>query len=155
MSEKKSLESKIERVLTNADFWIEPMREWIETAVSICSIDEKTEHSEIARAFRQIEGLNLKMKNKKVVAECDAKSHPPQKNSWQALRATSEKTARMGGNFRICSDLVRMKGLSTAGSLLRLLEAKIASLLLFLYCATRPFTLASAEAVAVKVQITP
>ena len=78
MSEKKSLEGKIERVLTNAGYWIEPMQKWLETAVSICSIDEKTEHSEIARALRKIEGLNLKMKNKKVIASRDAKSHSPQ-----------------------------------------------------------------------------
>jgi hypothetical protein len=31
----------------------------------------------------------------------------PQKTRWQALRAASEKTARMGGNFRNCADLVR------------------------------------------------
>ena len=111
MSDKKSLEGKIERVLTNAGHWVEPMERWIETAVSICSIDEKTEHSEIARAFRKIEGLNLKMKNKKVVAFRDAKSHSPQKNSWQALRAARGKTARMGGNFHSSAVLVRMRGL--------------------------------------------
>jgi hypothetical protein len=111
MSDKKSLEGKIERVLTNAGFWIEPMQQWLETAVSICSINEKTKHSELARAFRKIEGLNLKMKNKKVVAERDAKSHSPQKNSWQALHAAREKTARMGGKFRNSAILVGMKGL--------------------------------------------
>ena len=46
-------------------------------------------------------------KQKSAPASWRSKSHPPQKNSWQALRATSEKTARMGGNFRICSDLVQ------------------------------------------------
>ena len=51
------------------------------------------------------------MKNKKVIAERDAKSHSPQKNSWLALRAAREKTARMGGNFRSSANLVRMKGL--------------------------------------------
>ena len=30
----------------------------------------------------------------------------PQKTRWQALRAASEKAARMGGNFRNCADLV-------------------------------------------------
>ena len=111
MSEKKSLEGKIERVLTNAGYWIEPMQKWLETAVSICSIDEKTEHSEIARALRKIEGLNLKMKNKKVIASRDAKSHSPQKNSWQALRAAREKTAPEGGNFRSFPKMVRERGL--------------------------------------------
>ena len=111
MSEKKSFEGKIERVLTNAGYWIEPMQKWLETAASICSIDEKSEHSEIARALRRIEGLNLKMKNKKVVAKRDAKSHSPQKNSWLALRAAREKTAPEGGNFRSSAILVRERGL--------------------------------------------
>ena len=111
MSEKKSLEGKIERVLANAGHWIEPMQQWLETAVSICTIDEKSEHSEIARAFRQIEGLNLKMKNKKVVAERDAKSHSPQKNLWFALRATNEKRAQMRSVSPKNRYWVRMKGL--------------------------------------------
>ena len=51
------------------------------------------------------------MKNKKVVAERDAKSHSPQKNSWHALRAAREKTAPEGGNFRSFPKMVRMKGL--------------------------------------------
>jgi uncharacterized coiled-coil DUF342 family protein len=29
MSKKKSFEYKMERVLTQADFWIEPMRNWV------------------------------------------------------------------------------------------------------------------------------
>ena len=50
------------------------------------------------------------MKNKKVVAERDAKSHSPQKNSWQALRAAREKTAPEGGNFRSFPKMVRLLG---------------------------------------------
>ena len=111
MSEKKSLEGKIERALMDAGYWIEPMERWLETAVSICSIDENAEHSEIARAFRKIEGLNLKMKNKKVIAVSDAKSHSPQKTVWQALRAASRKTAPEGGKSEFFCNLVRMRGL--------------------------------------------
>ena len=33
------------------------------------------------------------------------------KNSWLALRAAREKTARMGGNFRSSANLVQMRGL--------------------------------------------
>jgi hypothetical protein len=32
---------------------------------------------------------------------------PPRKTAGQALRAASEKAARMGDRFRICADLVR------------------------------------------------
>ncbi len=111
MSEKKSLEGKIERVLTNAGYWIEPMQNWLETAVSICSIDENAEHSEIARAFRKIEGLNLKMKNKKVVASRDPKSLSPQENIWLALRATKEKSGEKRPKSLVFSKMVRMRGL--------------------------------------------
>ena len=111
MSAKKSLEGKIERVLTNAGHWVEPMERWIETAVSICSINQKSEHSEIAQGFRQIKGLNLKMKNKKVVAFRNSKISSPQENSWFALRAASRKTAPEGGKSDIFCNLVRMKGL--------------------------------------------
>ncbi len=45
--------------------------------------------------------------NKKNHAADMAISNPPQKNRWQALRAASEKAARMGDRFRICADLVR------------------------------------------------
>ena len=111
MSEKKSLEGKIEQVLTKADYWVEPLRNWIETAVSICSIDEKSKHGEIATAFRQIDGLNLKMKNKKVVASRDPVAHSPQSNSWFALRATNEKIAHSGDNSSIFPKMVRTRGL--------------------------------------------
>ena len=111
MSEKKSLESKVERVLTQADHWIEPFRSWIETAVSICSIDEKSDHSEITRAFRQIKGLNLKMQNKKLVASRDTKSHSPQENTWFLLRKTNEKAALAGDKIMDYSKMVRIRGL--------------------------------------------
>ena len=116
MSEKKSLEAKKEQILTHADHWIEPLRNWIETAVSICSIDEKSEHSEIAGAFRHIEGLNLKMKNKKVVAERDAKSHSPQENLWFLLRKTNEKAALAGDDFPVFTELVGVKGFEPSTS---------------------------------------
>ena len=116
MSEKKSLEGKIERVLTHADHWIEPMRNWIETAVSICKIDEMSEHSVIAGAFRQIEGLNLKMKDKKVVASRDSQSHSPQKTLWYALRATKEKAGATRPSVSANCNLVGVKGLEPSTS---------------------------------------
>ena len=95
MSERKSLEGKIERVLTNAGYWIEPMQKWIETAVSICSINEKTEHSEIARALRKIEGLNLKMKNKKSRRRARRQiSFPPEKQLAGATRRQRKNRPR-------------------------------------------------------------
>ena len=99
MSEKKSLESKVEQIAARADFWIEPMREWVKTAISLCEIDENTPHQALRESLRKIDGLNLFLKNKKVVAGNDQFPISPQENIWFALRATKEKIARKGDNF--------------------------------------------------------
>ncbi len=95
MSEKKTLEDKIEQIAARADFWIEPMREWVKTAVSLCEIGENTPHEALREGLRKIDGLNLLMKNKKVVASNDQFPISPLKNPWFALRATKQKRARM------------------------------------------------------------
>ncbi len=111
MSRKKSLEEKIEHVAARADFWIEPMREWVKTAISLCEIDENTPHQALRESLRKIDGLNLLLKNKKVVASNDQFPISPLKNLWFALRATKEKAAHSRHNFRSSSFLVRMRGL--------------------------------------------
>ena len=122
MSEKKSFESKIEQVLAKSDFWIEPMRNWIVNAVSLCEIGDKSKHSAIANAIRKIEGLNLLMSSKKLVATGDAKSHSPfsnttsasggaEKSSWLALCAANKNIARMGDTSDQNRILVRRRGL--------------------------------------------
>ncbi|QQS22101.1 recombinase family protein [Candidatus Saccharibacteria bacterium] len=99
MSEKKSLESKVEQIAARADFWIEPMREWVKTAISLCKVDENTPHQALRESLRRIDGLNLLLKNKKVVASNDQFPISPQENIWFALRATKEKIALVGDNF--------------------------------------------------------
>ncbi len=54
MSRKKSLEEKIEHVAARADFWIEPMREWVKTAISLCEIDEKPHTKPCARVYAKL-----------------------------------------------------------------------------------------------------
>jgi site-specific DNA recombinase len=111
MSEKKSLESKVEQIAARADFWIEPMRQWVKTAISLCEIDENTSHQALRESLRKIDGLNLFLKNKKVVASNDQFPISPQENIWFALRATKEKIARKGDNFRSMTCMVRKRGL--------------------------------------------
>ena len=118
MSEKKSFEYKIERVLTKADFWIEPMRNWVKTAISLCEIDENSDHRTIANATRQIKGLNLFLKNKTLVATGDPKTLSPELKPavrplsdsqfclWQNLKELKEKSAREGGDFQDFSKMV-------------------------------------------------
>ena len=91
MSKKKSLESKLEDLARDSGLWIEPMRKWVMTAVSLCEIGFNTPHSEIADACRKIDGLNLFMKDKNVVAFGDGNIKSPLKNPWQALRAANQK----------------------------------------------------------------
>jgi len=106
MSDKKSFENKIEQVLIKADFWIEPMRNWIKNAISLCEINKNPGHFEIANAIRQIDGLNLKMTNKTVIACGDVNFNSPLKNPWHALRAAKKKAALSGDNFLISHFLV-------------------------------------------------
>ncbi|MDR0590997.1 MAG: recombinase family protein [Candidatus Nomurabacteria bacterium] len=117
LSNKKSLEAKIERVLVGADFWVEPMRNWVKNAVSLCEIGFDSQHADIASAFRKIDGSNLFLQNKKIAAAGGSKSHFPfpntaaasgaaEKNSWQALCAANANTALSGGKIPKDPDLV-------------------------------------------------
>ena len=111
MSHKKSLENKIEHIVARADFWIEPMRQWVKTAISLCEINENVPHEALRESLRKIDGLNLFLKNKKVVASDDQFPISPLKNPWHALRAAKEKAALSRHDFRSTSFLVRMRGL--------------------------------------------
>ena len=129
MSEKKSFESKIEQVLVSADFWIEPMRNWVKTAVSLCEIDENSSHETIAGAIRKIEGLNLTMSDRKLIAKGDPDFYSPQTkttprkgagrgfclfNLYELVRETKEKIARESADFRDFSKMVPATGVEPA-----------------------------------------
>jgi hypothetical protein len=81
MSCKKSLEVKIERVMAGRDNWFEPARRWVRQAVSLCSVSSESDLSEIKDAFSQMTGLNLFLKDKKVVAKGDTIPNSPKKTS--------------------------------------------------------------------------
>ncbi len=106
MSEKKTLEEKMGSILLGQNTWLEPMKKWIETAVSIWEIAKCDDLAAKKSLYVEIFGLNLKMENKKVGLAAEQFQISPLKPHWQALRAAREKTAPEGGNFRICSDLV-------------------------------------------------
>ena len=107
LGEKKLLQEQIEQATLGVSTWVEPMKQWIETAVSICEIAKSDDLSTKKLLLLEIFGSNLKMRQKEVVINDDQFLTSPQKNRWQALRAATEKAARMGDRFRICSDLVR------------------------------------------------
>ena len=111
LGKKKLLEEKIEQSSLGVLTWVEPMKKWIETAVSICKIAKS--HDQIAKKSLCLEifGSNLKIQNKNVVAGDDQFLHFPQENIWLWLRQSLEKAARSGDRFRFSSNLVTLPGI--------------------------------------------
>ena len=93
MSQKKTIEEQISDFTLGQVEWVEPLKNWLEKAVSICKIANSTDENAKKSLLLEIFGLNLFLENKKVVASSDPKSHSPQENIWFALRATKEKAA--------------------------------------------------------------
>ena len=106
LGEKKLLQEKIEQTALGVSTWVEPMKQWIETAVSICKIAKSDDLLAKKALLLEIFGSNLQMRQKEVVINDDQFLISPLKNRWQALRAATEKAARQGDRFRFSSDLV-------------------------------------------------
>ena len=111
LGEKKLLQEQIEQTALGVSTWVEPMKQWIETAVSICKIAKDDDLLAKKSLLLEIFGSNLQMRQKEVVINDDQFLISPLKNRWQALRAAREKTAPVGGNFRNCADLVTSRGI--------------------------------------------
>ena len=86
-------------ILLGQNTWLETMKKWIETAVSIWEIAKSDDLAAKKSLYVEIFGLNLKMENKKVGLAAEQFQISPLKPHWQALRAAREKTAPEGGNF--------------------------------------------------------
>ena len=108
LGKKKLLEEKIEQATLGVSTWVEPMKQWIETAVSIRKIAKGDDLNAKKSLCLEIFGSNLQIRQKEVVINDDHFLNSPQKNCWSALRAASEKAARSGDRFRFSSDLVRV-----------------------------------------------
>ena len=139
LGKKKLLEEQIEQTTLGVSAWVEPMKQWIETVVSICKIAKGDDLNAKKSLCLEIFGSNLQIRQKEVVINDDqflnshvprarnftvdnqlppedslANCHrqfSPQKNRWSALRAASEKAARSGDRFRFSSDLVIVPGI--------------------------------------------
>ena len=111
LGEKKRLQEQIEQSSLGVLTWVEPMKRWLETAVSICKIAKS--HDQIAKKSLCLEifGSNLKIQNKNVVAGDDQFLHSPQENIWLWLRQNLEKAARSGDQISESSIVVRARGL--------------------------------------------
>ena len=111
MAEKKSLEEKMSDISLGQNGWVEPMRSWLDKAVSICFVAQNDDLSAKKSLLLEIFGLNLFLTNKNIAENGDQFQISPQKNPWFALRATKEKIARLGDNFLKKSDLEAHAGL--------------------------------------------
>ncbi len=107
LGQKKRLEENVEQITLGVLTWVEPMKQWLDKAVSICKIAESDDLRAKKSLLLEIFGSNLKMQNKNVVVNDDQFLHSPQENIWPALRAAKEKAGHSGDNFRSSFDLVR------------------------------------------------
>ena len=111
LGEKKRLQEQIEQSSLGVLTWVEPMKRWLEAAVSICKIAKGDDLDAKKSLCLEIFGSNLQIRQKEVVINDDQFLNSPQKNRWSALRAASEKAARSGDRFRFSSDLVTLPGI--------------------------------------------
>ena len=81
LGKKKLLEEKNEQATLGVSTWVEPMKRWLETAVSICKIAKGDDLDAKKSLCLEIFGSNLKIQNKNVVAGDDQFLHSPKRTS--------------------------------------------------------------------------
>ncbi|HPL56546.1 MAG TPA: recombinase zinc beta ribbon domain-containing protein, partial [bacterium] len=102
LSEKKSLEESLANLQTNQFAWLEPMRNWLETAKSICNLRETDNFGGQKAVLSEIFGLNLFLSNKTLTQTPNGlvpkttfrKGAESGFRLWQELKITKEKIAR-------------------------------------------------------------
>jgi DNA invertase Pin-like site-specific DNA recombinase len=105
MSDKKSFEEQISKLMLANNIWVEPMRNWLKQAVSLCEAANNSSLQAKKDALLQIEGLNLFLKTKKAQPTAASEISPPLKNPWNALRATKEKSGGKRPKSQLCQCL--------------------------------------------------
>ena len=103
MSEKKSLEEQSSKLTLGATAWVEPMRQWLDKANSICNLSLESDKNEKKVLAKEIFGSNLFLQNKKACSARPKSLSSPLKNQWTALRAARQ------------SPLTRRKSCNLAG----------------------------------------
>ena len=114
MSQKKGFEEKLSKLTLGQNLWLEPMKKWLETAVSICKIANSDNLEAKKLLCLEIFGSNLILKNRKARIRVLESQLSPQKSRWVLLRKTvisQTKQALARPNLQICPDLVRVKRL--------------------------------------------
>ena len=111
MSQKKSLEEKMSDLALGQCGWVEPMRQWLDKAISICSVAQNNDFTAKKSLLLEIFGLNLFLTNKNVTTHGDQSQISPLKTPWQALRAATQKAAPRGDQIAISSNVEDPPGL--------------------------------------------
>jgi hypothetical protein len=114
LGEKKRLQEQIEQATLGVLTWVEPMKQWIETAVSICKIAKSDDLARQKVALPRNLRVEPKNAKKKVVVNDDQFLNSPQENIWVWLRQSLEKIAPQGDNksrpahqsFKSCSQFM-------------------------------------------------
>ena len=101
MSEKKSLEEQCAKLTFAGSSWIEPMRQWIKQATSLCEIAKEGKPVAIKEAFLKIDGLNLFLKNKQAHFRAPVALNSPHKTPWVALRASLQNFKENPNSFQM------------------------------------------------------
>ena len=114
MSQKKGFEEKFSKLTLGQNLWLEPMKKWIETAVSIYKIASSDNLEAKKSLCLEIFGSNLILKNKKARMRVLEPQLSPQKNRWDLLRKTAisqTKQALSCPNLQFSPELVRVRRL--------------------------------------------
>jgi len=110
LGDKKSLEENLANLQTNQFAWLEPMRNWLNTAKSICYLRETSDYNRQKAVLAEIFGSNLAMRGKTLTPITNKKDgwvgsktafRKGAESSfclWQELKSTNEKIARESDN---------------------------------------------------------
>jgi DNA invertase Pin-like site-specific DNA recombinase len=105
MSQRKSLEEQNSKLTLTSTAWVEPMRNWLKQANSICEITKNTDLEAKKALAKEIFGSNLILKSQKAQPTAAPNvAHPPE-NIWYLLRKSKEKAALSGDDFQFSTIL--------------------------------------------------
>ena len=92
LGKKKLLEEQIEQATLGVSAWVEPMKQWIETAVSICKIAKGDDLNAKKSLCLEIFGSNLQIRQKEVVINDDQfLNSPPRKIAGRRCAPPAKK----------------------------------------------------------------
>ena len=96
MSEKKSLEEQNSKLTLTSTAWVEPMRQWITKANSICQTAQSADLHGKKYLTKEIFGSNLILKSQKAQPMAAPVSSSPPENIWFLLRPNGEVLMVLG-----------------------------------------------------------